>query len=367
MTRDVAELHESWRRKNGLQRSDGDRSGFPNRRPLPKGVSQKELNKLKARRAFWHDYCAPGVYLITASVSPDIDCRSFPLSFLPSVNEGSLKSEDPIVPVLSPLGEAIHGELLGIPKFHPELAIRTSVIMPDHIHFLLQVKARLKRMMGRELAGFFGACSKHLMHLNDSNSLITLFSPFHDRIIFNKLQYDRAYAYIEDNPRRLLIKRRYPELFKRRLHLKLGELEYGAYGNIFLLKQPYLLPVRIHRRWSNREMEDYMIFCREAVGQGAVLISPAIHQVEKSILNEAIAGGKGVIKLTSECFGERYKPAGKLFDLCAEGRLLLLAPWQSEGGKKHSGYREFHYMNDMAVEIAGMGANVRMRVVEGLR
>lgn len=59
-----------------------------------------------------------------------------------------------------------------------------------------------------------------------------------------KEQLDRAIKYVEDNPRRYILKKRNPELFKRYLHLNIAGHEYAAFGNIFLLRELYLLPVR---------------------------------------------------------------------------------------------------------------------------
>jgi hypothetical protein len=45
----------------------------------------------------------------------------------------------------------------------------------------------------------------------------------------------------------------------------------------------------------------------------------------KRVLQAVIERGGRAIRLTHRFFGERYKPAGKLFDLCCQGRLLELS------------------------------------------
>ncbi|MDE6273054.1 MAG: hypothetical protein K2M31_08630 [Muribaculaceae bacterium] len=317
------------------------------------------------RRARFHDYMAPGYYLITATaIEGDFQLRR--LSVMPNISPERLKSEGMILPVLTPLGKKIEAEIRALPLYHPLLAIKRYVIMPDHIHFVLHVKERLTRKLGSELAGFFGACTHALRdHAKLPDSDLQLFQPFHDQIIFNFPQLDRSIKYVEDNPRRLIYKRKHPDLFKCRLHVIIGNREYGLMGNIFLLREVYLLPVRIHRRWSIEEFDSYEDECIKSIEQGAVAISPGIHPREKAIMNIAVQMGGYVIKLTDRPLTNRTKPTGKLFDLCIEGRLLLIAPWAARDDKpQKSGYKEFHNMNDMAKEIAEMPAEIRMKILE---
>ena len=169
---------------------------------------------------------------------------------------------------------------------------------------------------------------------------------------------------MEDNPRRRLIKQSNPNLFKRYLHLKIGDREYAAYGNIFLLKEINLLPVRIHRRWSEDEFRNYHDSCVKAIDNDAVVISPFIHPAEKRIRDYAMSTGAPLIILQDTGFEERFTPKGERFRLCSEGLLLLLAPWPENSGKSNSGYREFHNMNDMAAAIATMPADTRTSILK---
>lgn len=315
----------------------------------------------KPRRAKFHDYTGIGYYHITASV---ID-KSISLSSMPYVDTRRLNNRDMIIPDHSELGELIRTEIRDIPKYHPKLTINRFVIMPDHIHFVVHVKERLSKKLGSELAGFFGACSKHYSRIRGLDHIETLFHSYHDSILFNEVQLARAVRYVEDNPRRLIIKRKFPQLFKKYMHIKISEWEFAAFGNIFLLKGIYLLPVRIHRIWSEKEMSDYENKCRIEIENGAIPISPAIHPMEKKILAIATDSQKPVIRLTDKSFGERFKPSGKDFDLCAAGKLLLLTPFNNNT-KKKSGYHEFHSMNDMALAISNLSISDRFSIVSFL-
>lgn len=322
--------------------------------------SPRNYSGTKAKRALFHDYCAPGYYLITATALPESPRFSeISIDKYPNLKKGEM-----IIPDHTPLGEAIKHEILDIPAYHPEMSILRFVVMPDHIHFVLEVKKLLKRKLGSELAGFFGACSKASSKLQALDEVETLFTPFFERIIFSKEQLDRAIKYVEDNPRRYIIKKRTPELFKRYLHLDIAGHEYAAFGNIFLLRELYLLPVRVHRRWSEEEFRTYAAYCQEEIDKRAVPITPGIHPAEKSILEYAKQNGGRMIILKDKGFEDRFKPSGRDFDLCAEGRLLLLAPWPENIGRKSAaGYTEFHQMNDLALEIATLPATTRLSVI----
>ncbi len=332
-------------------------------RPLPKGAPAKSRNKRHARRSLKHDYKAKKDYFITSVINPDI--AFMPLCSMPHVSSEQLRTKEIINPILSPLGHMIEKEILDISTHHPEIKISRYVIMPDHIHIVLKVTERLKRHLGNELAGFFGACTKHYNNLLEISNDNPLFDPFFDRIIRDYEQFEKAVKYVEDNPRRYILKKRNPELFRRHLNLRIEGRIYSALGNIFLLRNIELLPVRIHRRWSEQEFENYEKECLEKIENGAIPISPAIHKAEKKILNLAIEMGSSVIKLTEKGYGERFKPQGKDFDLCVEGRLLLLAPWPEDiSGKSTAGYKEFHDMNDYALAISRMPSTSRMAIIE---
>ncbi|MDE6693894.1 MAG: hypothetical protein K2K05_10965, partial [Muribaculaceae bacterium] len=128
-----------------------------------------------------------------------------------------------------------------------------------------------------------------------------------------------------------------------------------------LLRNPYLLPVRIHRRWSHEVFDSYIAQCRKEINNEAIVISPAIHKVEKEIFRMAIDSGSSVILLRDLSFDKRFKPQGELFDLCAEGHLLMLSPWPDNLSRRsNAGFTEFHQMNDFAAQIASISPSERL-------
>ncbi|MDE7160679.1 MAG: hypothetical protein K2O24_07560 [Muribaculaceae bacterium] len=341
-------------------------------RALPAGVTPKPCTPDHARRSFSHDYRARGFYLITVTMIPRPRCAPapgepvfLPLSSMPHADDSQLKKGEMIMPILTDLGLHIKEEIDAIPAHHPKLRISRYVIMPDHIHLLIEVRERLDKHLGKELAGFLGACSRCFSALQNLPSVHTLFKPYHDRIIRDAGQLNRAFRYIEDNPRRMIIKNRNPDLFRKFLNLRIKGRIYSAYGNIFLLRSIWLLPVRIHRKWSQQESENYFRQCEESFKAGAVPISPAIHRSEKEIVNMALKLGRPVVKIVDKGFAERFKPQGGYFELCAEGKLLMLSAWpENTSGKSTSGYKEFHEMNDIALGISALTPEDRISIID---
>jgi REP element-mobilizing transposase RayT len=296
------------------------------------------------RRADFHDYCRPSTYMITIGVAPGRPA----LSTLTRAANGA--------PLLSPtpLGEEIDKIIRSIPAFHPELAVRTWIMMPDHLHLLLSVLHPLERPLGQIIAGITGSCSRAYWQLFGVRDQPLFNRGFHDRIIWRDGLLDIVTNYINDNPRRLLIKRALPDLFTRYNHLQIGEMEFAAYGNIFLLRDYDRLPVMIHRADSPEAHATNARQWMECASNRGVLISPFISPAEKEIRRAAIAAGGCIIHLQNEGFEPRFKPAKADFELCSQGRLLILAPWPDNLRRCKVSRSQALAMNALAANLASL-------------
>ena len=231
-----------------------------------------------------------------------------------------------------------------------------------------------------------------------------------DNILFRKGQLEREIAYIRDNPRRLYEKRANPELFRRVVDLKVNlgvsaeaqdnravsgaaqnpaeaqnPAHFQALGNTALLRRPVLLQVqcsrsdfayrrerlssggwRILRDAAGAPLVDFASpafeeRCADALrcaGNGAVLVSPCISHGEREIARRAAEAGAAVIALRNKGFARFEKPGGRLFDLCAKGNLLLLAPaaWPYTPGEKPPTRESSLVLNRIAQLLCGEGA-----------
>ena len=218
------------------------------------------------------------------------------------------------------------------------------------------VLRQLTKKLGDYVGAFKGACSRRWKEIEGAETVRPLFvRNFNDRIIRGDEHLSRAVSYIADNPARAAIKAAHPDLFRRYNHLVAGDRELAAYGNIFLLCDFDRRPVIIHRADS---AEARAANEREWLG---VLISPFISPAEKAVRDKAVELGGRLVILRNEGFEERFKPQGREFDLCSEGRLLLLAPWPDKLNRSTVTRSQALSMNAQAVYLSSYRGPISLR------
>ena len=122
---------------------------------------------------------------------------------------------------------------------------------------------------------------------------------------------------------------------------------------------------------STPEFEAKLDEALSAARHGAVLVSPCISHGEREIARQAFAAGYRVITLQNKGFSPLYKPGGKLFETCANGNLLMLAPinWPYQPAEKQMTRNDAQVLNRIAQLIAGEGAveiNYKGAVMRGI-
>ena len=141
-------------------------------------------------------------------------------------------------------------------------------------------------------------------------------------------QLQRWLDYLHDNPRRLLMKREHPDLFRVQRGLMVAGQQFSAIGNRFLLERPVRLQVRCSRSLTEEQIAAETARFLSEARRGAVLVSPSISKGEKTIMRAAFNEGLPLIVLQENGFTDLAKPGGQRMEACASGQLLLLAPWQ---------------------------------------
>ncbi len=333
------------------------------------------------RRCRNWDYFGTGIYLITLVLND----RSKPLF-------GRLAVDRPEI-LLSELGRAIERHFKRISEFAPEIEVLGVQIMPEHLHGVLRVKRRMAKPLGEQLRGFkigatkiareMGACSGIDAGGQSVRGRGLFADGFVDTILFDEKAVAQGLAYMGDNPRRLFEKLAHPELFRILRDLKWRspvadiEMYFSAIDNQALLAAPQLLQVQCSRAYfayakagdgsllkdappavETAEFREKAEALLAAAAHGAVLVSPCISHGEKEIARRAYEAGAKVITLANKGFSPLYKPGGKLFDQCAAGNLLMLAPvaWPYLPGKKPITRMDACVLNRIAQLVAGEGA-----------
>ena len=171
---------------------------------------------------------------------------------------------------------------------------------------------------------------------------------YNDMILEREGQLLRMKAYIHDNPRRLAMKRSHPDLFRVQRNIKVGDYTFAALGNIFLLDAPCLMQVQCTRKLTLQQINDTVQQFLSHAQNGAVLVSPSISPGEKAVMMAAFERGFPVIVLQENGFAPLAKPGGRRFDACAQGRLLMLAPWEHHNDKRIIKRGQCLDLNEMA-------------------
>lgn len=243
----------------------------------------------------------------------------------------------------SHLGKAVKDSLRLLSEYDRAITLQQYVVMPDHIHLLIRVNGYMARTIG-EYVAVWKANAKRFF------GKPVFEQGFNDQILYAWRSLNAVYEYIRQNPYRLLIRRERPDYFRRFNNLTLGNAQMQAYGNIDLLGNPFKEAVILHRADINTsEYERKRHLWLYSASNRGVLVSPFISPHEKRIRDEAEALGGRFIILSNKPLREREKPSGRLFDLCTQGRCLLLAPQEPMALNRAGCLR----LNSLAALLAG--------------
>lgn len=361
---------------------------------------EKIDSRMKNRCVNW-DYSQPGTYMITITLAN----RSNPVlgtlthcELLKSnrTDIENLPIEDIISQTrfarvqLSNVGKLVYDSWNDIPKTYDKIKILACKVMPDHFHGIIWVTTPLPYHLG-EIIRFFKAETTKLYKSYTRGNAPLWSEGFVDSILRTPLAIDSAKDYIKDNPRRLALKAIMPYMFKPSNDITIKNLfpqypnllaEFSGLGNKSLLDKTSFFQVQcsrkdfIYKRNENGEIIErnspllesnsfLKIKCAmlEAAHKGAVIVSPCISDGEKALARVASEHGFPLIVLCKMGFRELFKPSGELFDLCASGRLLMLAPAKWEySHKRNSITREKAQILNRIAQLICKNLNIKYNV-----
>ena len=225
---------------------------------------------------------------------------------------------------------------------------------------------RLKHMSKKQRAAFYATRPRLEQPLFADN--------YDDTICMSHGQRQAMINYVNDNPRRAIIRRLRPDFMERRLHVVIDGQDYAAFGNLFLLRWANKEQVFCHRRVNGVPYETTPAYQQEHdqwvnhVMEGTtVLVTPGISEGEKRMKNECLERGYPLIHLQREPIRDRWKPEKLRFDACTRGTLLILSPWSLNelGEVNHvpsdTNYSQFHNLNTLAAQICAFDGEARIK------
>lgn len=291
---------------------------------------------------------------------------------------------------LSELGLRVSEEWMGIPKYYPQVEIIALQMMPDHLHGIIFIKEKMEKDLSRIIRGFKTGCNRSYRELvlgvscvatqsqqtergaqqtgrraqqtekdaqgekrrgEDRTHGLLFARGFNDKLLLREGQLQRWLDYLNDNPRRLLMKREQPDLFRVQRGLMVGSQQFSAIGNRFLLERPIRLQVQCSRRLTDEQIAEKQNEWLEQARSGAVLVSPCISKGEKLVMRAAFEEGLPIIVLQENGFTDLAKPGGRRMEACSRGQLLLLAPWEQHNERLTIRRNQCMALNDMAKMI----------------
>lgn len=330
------------------------------------------------RRCVGHDYTKRQIYLITMVT----EGRRPLLGHIAGKSNAPKGTQEAPHVILSELGQQVNDEWWATSLHHPEIEIIALQIMPDHLHGILFVKEQMEKPLGIALRGFKQSCNRHYRQLvlglpsvpyvalttqhteqteqaaprknrcgEDRTHGMLFARGYNDRLLLHSGQLETWLHYLEDNPRRLLMKRENPDLFRVQRDVVVAGIRFSAIGNRFLLDHPIRLPVQCSRHLSEAEIQEKVKEYLAAAQKGAVLVSPSISPGEKAVMRAAFDAGKPLIFLQENGFTDLAKPSGARMDACARGQLLILAPWEHHNEQANIKREQCLMLNEIALHI----------------
>lgn len=307
---------------------------------------QQNFRRHHKRRKRGHDYKAPWKYHITITKAASAPYFSS-LKVLELIPDG-VRVE------LSPLGAIIENEIRNFSSHHRSIRVIEYIVMPDHCHMLIQVKERLDRPIGNAIGGLMTGISNIWRELNQNPALSVFEEGYNDRIIYSFMSLDVICSYIRQNPYRLAVRRARPAFFRKHRNILAGGREVQAYGNLFHLRNPFKYPLIVHRADDERSFRGKLEECLYHALNGGVIVSAFISRREKEIRKAIEQAGGRIILIHGRPLAEKEKPAKHDFDLCCEGRLLMISPveYLSIPKSDHPSRTQCLAMNSLASSIA---------------
>ncbi len=224
--------------------------------------------------------------------------------------------------------EAVRGLVEAVPQ-HTEKAVpqHTEKAVPQ------QTRTEVPQHTGKGGASAYEVVpplplpSEHRLKKDDRSHGLLFERGYNDLISKSYDMLPRLTAYLHENPRRLAIRREHPDYFRVQFGVTVAGQTYAAIGNRFLLDSPDMGQVQLTRSLTDDQIAEERDKFLTMAKKGTVLVSPAISTGEQVVMRTVMDAHLPQIFITPWGFNKFSKPGHQYFDACADGRLLLLAPW----------------------------------------
>ena len=330
-----------------------------------KGTAWKPVDPMRHHRENGWDYRGRAIYHFTLPVE-----GRYPLF-------GTLEGEraETAFVRLNAFGRRVCQMLSGLAQFYKgkgyALKVLAQMVMPDHVHLVIQVLEPLPQSIGAVVRGFKSGCTKvykeefyhsgenaaevhggddggheggiaaaaevqgerlagadvegechetaaevqgeapvHFARIFAGRGSIWQQDPayYHERILHAPGQLRRMIDYVKDNPRRLWLKSHNPDLFKLHRRTEAAGLSFTSMGNHFLLNWPDSQTVEMSRSATGGQIQERLRSALAAAHNGAVTYTAAISKGEQIIARSLREQGYQLVVLLNDGFPKEGSP-----------------------------------------------------------
>jgi len=240
---------------------------------------------------------------------------------------------------LSAFGFAVLKHLMELRNRYDEgaVVICGKQFMPDHLHVVIWIKADLEKSIRQIAQGFRIGIKKIAVEMsvwNDSDGHI-LDIPF-IRTLSHKGQLETMISYLHANPDNAWMRRLHPDMYTIRRKQEYAGLLFDMMGKARLLdwadKRVVALSRSLTPEMIDAEINKALYFAE----RGFLTMTAAINEGERAVAKAIREAGFPLVVMLLDGFPQEnseqaryYHPHGVYHTLCSEGRLLLMAPHQS--------------------------------------
>ena len=164
-----------------------------NRQKILSNISNPYLNNKICKKVF-NDKCKNVGALSVRNTTKDLpNCALFNNTYANHNCNNILE--------LSTFGMIIEKELLNLNRIHKNISIISYIIMPDHIHFILQINKTTNCVLGDIIKTFKSITNKKINKIQKINLWQR---NYYEHIIRNEKELFSIIKYIENNPYKLI-------------------------------------------------------------------------------------------------------------------------------------------------------------------
>ena len=238
--------------------------------------------------------------------------------------------------VKTPLGEAVARRLREIGEF-PGIRLFNSVVMTDHVHLQLHLRAGLAEpltTLGRAIGSFKSLCAKDYHEIcGESGSLWQ--QGYHDWLCQSKEMIAAVNRYIDYNPLKYELRWNQPEFLAIHEPLAAWRLSTDEFwrgiGAVELLNcETPMVALRISRKLSARQIDEAVRRIQAKIGD-YVFIGGWISPGEKAIRDLLLGDPRGkIIEILPSAIPHDYKVGSMWLEAIRDRRAAIIAKGNSE-------------------------------------